>query len=181
MILIKGEKVTKKDVIRFYRKVTKIKEGKYKGCYDIAYTKDKDGYPRFSIRYQGVLAHRFIYQIMHPDEDIEYKEICHKCDNPGCVRPDHLFSGSRVDNSIDMVVKDRQAKGSDVGGSKLTAENIDEIINNTLSGYFISYKAIAEHYNVTPNNIRYIINQQTWSHVTKDRDMAKVKLLLNHR
>jgi len=76
-----------------------------------------------------------------------------------------------------MIVKDRQAKGSDVGGSKLTEENIDEIINNTLSGYFTSYKAIAEHYNVSENNIRYIVNQETWTHITKDRDMVKVKSL----
>lgn len=115
---------------------------------------------------------------MHPDENIDDKIICHRCDNPACVNPEHLFSGTNQDNVDDKVNKDRQQRGSGVNFSKLTEENVDEIINNTLSGYFTSYYDIAEHYNVTPNNIRYIINQQTWSHITKDRDMIKVKSLL---
>ena len=179
-MIIKGYQILQKDIDRFYSKISKNTDGKYTGCHEITCAKN-NGYSVFTVKRSKILAHRFIYQIIHPDEDIDDKQICHKCDNPGCVNPDHLFSGTLQDNMDDKVSKDRQSKGSKHGRSILTEENIDEIINNTLSGYFTSYKAIAKHYNVTSTNIHYIVNQETWKHVTKDRDMAKVKSLLNHR
>lgn len=58
-----------------------------------------------------VYAHRFSYALAFgniPDEIV----ICHRCDNPACVRPDHLFAGTQKDNLHDMTVKGRRAKSS---------------------------------------------------------------------
>ena len=115
---------------------------------------------------------------MHPDENIDDKIICHRCDNPACVNPEHLFSGTNQDNVDDKVNKDRQLKGSGVGTSKLTEENIVKMINLTLSGNFNSCYDIAKHYNITYETIVRIVNQKRWKHITKDFDMVKVKSIL---
>lgn len=55
-------------------------------------------------------AHRYAWQLTHGAPP-EHLLVCHKCDNPRCVRPDHLFLGTTQDNSDDKVRKGRQAKG----------------------------------------------------------------------
>lgn len=71
------------------------------------------GYGRISINNRMFRAHRVSYE-MHRGPIPEGLEICHRCDNPRCVRPDHLFVGTRSDN-----IRDRVAKG--LHGSKPAA------------------------------------------------------------
>lgn len=63
------------------------------------------GYGHFSIGAKSHLAHRISYLYFHNSPgDLE---VCHKCDNPYCVNPDHLFLGTRLDNVRDMLTKNR--------------------------------------------------------------------------
>jgi hypothetical protein len=59
-----------------------------------------------------VLAHRFAYALLRGPipKDLE---LCHTCDVPACVRPEHLFPGSRLDNVRDMVAKRRVPRGDE--------------------------------------------------------------------
>lgn len=177
---IKDYEVTQEDMDRFESKIFVVTEGDHIGCYETTCCKNKDGYSIGSINSKNILAHRLMYQIWHPDENIDNLFICHRCDNPACVNPEHLFSGTSQDNEDDKVNKDRQAKGSKNGNSKLTDVNIIEFINLTLSGDFTSCYDIAEHYNVSYEAIIRIINQKMWTHVTKDYDMIKIKSLLDN-
>lgn len=177
---IKGQEITQEIIDRLESKIFIVTEGEHKGCHEITYAKDGGGYYRFKVKGKNVSAHRLMYQIHHPDEDIDAKQICHRCDNPGCVVPEHLFSGTTQENTADKVNKGRQQKGSDVVISKLIESEIVEMMNLTLSGHFTSYEAIAEHYDITKVNVGLIINQKTWKHITKDFDMAKVKSLLDN-
>lgn len=168
----------KDDIDRLYRKITVIEEGKNAGCWEVNCYKDKNGYSKINVGHKSIFVHRFIYQIFHPNENIDDKVIRHSCDNPRCVCPDHLSSGTMQDNSNDMVNKDHQLKGSRNRRSKLTEEIVEEILNNTLSGYFVSRKEIENYYDVSDAIIRGLVNEKYWKHVTKDYDMVKIRKLL---
>ena len=106
-----------------------------------------------------VLAHRAIWE--HKYGPIpEGQVVCHRCDNPLCVNVNHLFLGTRLDNSRDMVAKGREAKGVSVNNAKLTEEQVIEI--RETSG---TLKALGDHYGVHYGTIRQIKNRETWRHL----------------
>jgi hypothetical protein len=82
----------------------------------------------FARWFNSRLAHRFSY-LIHYGELSDSLKVLHHCDNPQCVRPDHLFLGTQQDNVADMHAKgrDKKAKGSQTGNAKLTEEDIKAI------------------------------------------------------
>lgn len=86
------------------------------GCWNWTAGKDKDGYGRFAVPGRGsyLRAHRFSFEL-YVGAVPEGMLVLHRCDNPSCVRPDHLFLGVYQDNADDMVAKGRQAKGDRSG------------------------------------------------------------------
>ncbi|KKL23315.1 hypothetical protein LCGC14_2426600 [marine sediment metagenome] len=76
------------------------------GCWKYIGFINKDGYGRFRVNGKKTLAHRFMYLIVFgaiPNELL----VCHKCDNPKCVNPNHLFLGTDKDNVRDSINKKR--------------------------------------------------------------------------
>ncbi len=126
------------------------------------------GRPRFwTAPKQGVYAHRYIYeQLIGPIPDGLY--VCHHCDNPACVRPDHLFVGTQDDNMKDMVAKDRanKPKGESNGRAKLTEDDVRYIRQNyKFRSPTYGRKALAERFGVDVVTIRAILIRKLWSHV----------------
>jgi hypothetical protein len=75
-----------------------------------------------------VLAHRFSYELVHgliPDG----LHVLHRCDNPPCVNPTHLFLGTNADNVRDRDTKGRGARGTAHWNCRLTDEEVAEIRN----------------------------------------------------
>lgn len=90
------------DQERFMKKVQK----KDSGCWEWS-ASGVYGYGRFWLGGRKVLAHRvswFFHTGAMPADDVL---MCHRCDNPPCVNPDHLFEGSPLDNTRDMIAKGR--------------------------------------------------------------------------
>lgn len=112
--------------------------------------------------------------------------VCHRCDNPPCVNPAHLFLGTQADNMADRRRKGRNAlcgakgdkngmrkhperrarlKGSAASGAKLSETQVAEIRGLLNNG--VKQAAIAHHYGVTPSTVSRIRTQGRggWSHV----------------
>lgn len=91
---------------RFWRHVDKSGE-----CWNWKGALGRGGYGQFApTATTHALAHRYSYEL-HVGPIPAGHVICHRCDNPGCVRPDHLFLGTQLDNVRDMFSKGRNVSG----------------------------------------------------------------------
>ena len=93
----------------------------------------------------------------------ENLDVCHTCDNPSCVNPEHLFLGTDQDNANDRENKERGAKGEKIKLSKLKNEMISEIRNSRRDG--MSQQKIADKYNVSQTAISRVLSKKTWKHI----------------
>ena len=109
---------------RFLSKVEKLDSG----CWNWLGTLDNDGYGRFNFDSKQSSAHRFSAKYLG-NNVIDKMIVCHKCDNPQCVNPDHLFVGTIQDNKNDQIRKGRQPTGSNHGmfGRKHSLETIQKM------------------------------------------------------
>ena len=90
--------------------------------------------------------------------------VRHSCDNPPCVNPAHLSVGTKADNSADMVSRDRHARGSRSGTSKLTERQVVEIRARQAAGEL--HRVLAAEYGVSRTTITQIVSGKTWRHVS---------------
>jgi hypothetical protein len=91
--------------------------------------------------------------------------VLHKCDNPGCVNPAHLFLGTHEDNMKDMIEKDRHVtyKREKHGRAKLTEEQVLEIRREYVKGSFShGQSALGKKYEVCHSTIGRIISGEHW-------------------
>lgn len=113
-----------------------------------------------------VLVHRISYEI-HNGSIPEDMFICHACDYPACVNPDHLFPGTPGDNSKDMVAKGRHVPMSWPGEShplaKLTETDVHEIRQWASEG--VSIRSIANRKNMTYGHTWHVVRRDIWKHV----------------
>lgn len=78
------------------------------GCWEWKLSLDKDGYGQYSVKgYKIHRAHRWSYSLFKSEIPNKLM-VCHHCDNPTCVNPDHLFLGTALDNTKDSQSKDRR-------------------------------------------------------------------------
>jgi hypothetical protein len=120
------------------------------------------------------LTHRYSYEL-HYGSIPEDMDICHECDNPPCVNPNHLFIGTAQDNIIDAVSKGRVIPpvprlGENNNKAKLTVNQVKEIKKMLSSG--VKGRDIAAEFATSEYNISDIKRGKTWSHIILDEKDA---------
>lgn len=128
-------------------------------CWEWAGRRDENGYGRFdSIALTSTLASRASYQAHYGDVPA-HLFVCHRCDNPPCVNPRHLFLGTAADNVADMIAKkrDRRPTGEANGAAVLTAETVSFIRESPLS-----LRAVAKLVGVTYGHVGKIRRMEWW-------------------
>ena len=164
------------------------------GCWIWTGARNPAGYGGFNVRRQQRLAHRVAWTMERgavPDGLC----VLHRCDNPPCVNPDHLFLGTQLDNVADMIDKGRVARGDrsgrrrhpemypreklpafthpetvprgeQNGQSRLTSAAVIEIRRRHFGGE--SMPSIGARFNVTSGAIFKVVHRMTWRHVESD-------------
>jgi len=151
---------------RYWSKVKKTD-----GCWEWQGARHQHGYGLYFMnRERGQQrAHRVSYEdALGPIPKGAY--VCHRCDNPACVRPEHLWLGSQAENLADMRAKGRHFspfKGQLQVGSlnryaKLTEDDVRAI---RLMAPQYTRKDIAAKYGLTVSNVQYVLTRKTWKHV----------------
>lgn len=149
----------------------KVRKGP--GCWEWTASRNRWGYGRLGVtRRQFAYAHRIAWELENGPIPTG-KIVCHRCDNPACVRPDHLFLGTHADNVQDMLSKGRgglrlhpetAARGEQASKAKLKAEQVKEI-RRLYRGGGISQRELARRFGVTQNAISMLLHRKSWSHV----------------
>lgn len=139
---------------RFWNKVKVIPESSSKDCWEWQGGTLPNGYGVASIgKSKTMLAHRFSASLT---QDIEDKIVMHKCDNPLCVRPDHLSVGTQTDNMTDMQRKDRMNRTLNITAVSDIRERV------------LTRAAYAKKYNVTVGTIRDVQLGYTWRYIANE-------------
>lgn len=120
-----------------------------------------DGYGRLG---NNNRAHRVAFELCHGPFP-EHLHVLHHCDNPPCVRPDHLFLGTDADNMRDKIAKGRQRWGSANGESNGNATMTIEQVLAIRASIGLSKYALARKYGVTRRTIYDILTRATWKHI----------------
>lgn len=149
---------------RFWAKVRKTD-----GCWIWTGARNPNGCGRISVGARGaglalapraswILAHGAIPAGLH---------VCHHCDNPPCVRPDHLFLGSGADNTHDMMMKGRNGygvnRGEENGAARLTSAAVLEIRKRRARG--ATLQSLACEYGVGKSSVHRIARGKNWRHL----------------
>lgn len=148
--------------VRFWRYVSPEPNT---GCWLWTGSSTSAGYGNINLRYIGNdrasvgYAHRLSWSMVNgPIPEGMY--ICHRCDNPACVNPDHLFLGTPEDNALDCSAKGRGNFNTNpprIGNPKLSPEQVIEIRRTV--GRHVD---LARRFGVLPVTIRKIRSGETW-------------------
>jgi len=143
---------------------------KSRGCWTYKRTSVR-GYGKIKAYGRHMRAHRFVWELTNGPIPAGLL-VCHSCDNPACVRPDHLFLGTNADNNRDMWAKGRanpsgpknRARGERSNRTILKDDDIRRIRQLRVAG--LSQQKIADEIGVHQTQVSRIVRHVAWAHVS---------------
>jgi hypothetical protein len=134
-------------------------------CWTWTAAVDRQGYGLMKCSTGSIRAHRFARALA--GDDIAGRVVRHKCDNPPCVRPDHLVTGTQADNIVERDARGRGPQGSRNGRAVLTESDVIEIRAKAAAmPPFGRNVKLAAEYGVTKAAIEQAVSGRNWRHVT---------------
>lgn len=163
--------MSEKTTIHNFKERFLAKIRKTDGCWLWTGAKKVEGYGMF--RYPGMktnqAAHRVSW-IIHNGPIKNGLCVLHRCDNPPCVRPDHLWLGTSMENTADRIKKGRSiwVRGEDHGVSVLTESQVLEIKRTYQYRGAINSGTLSRKFNCSDMAILRIVKGETWGHVAAE-------------
>jgi len=145
---------------------SRMKVNKKTGCWEWQLSTNPKGYGNVTFGNTGGLAHRLAWELYHgpvPDGLC----VLHKCDNPGCVNPVHLWTGTYAENNADRDAKGRWKKGAGPGlgeghhSSKLKENEARKILALARMGH-LSQREIGRRFRISHSVVSEILNGKAW-------------------
>lgn len=141
------------------------------GCLEWTGGRDVDGYGRLSVGSrasggkQTIRTHRIAWELANGRPVPDGLLVLHRCDNPACIKAEHLFVGTNADNVADMVSKGRgrTVSGESHGGAKLSTDAVREIRETPRSNG--SGRRLAAKFEVSPATVTNVRKGLVWGHV----------------
>lgn len=144
-------------------------------------SRDRKGYGQIRAFGRSMRAHRASWMFFIGPIPLNTPCVLHRCDNPACVRPDHLWVGTNLDNVRDREAKGRSSRefvalmrtqegiarlprGENHPRAKLTEDHVRAIRQSHAGG--LSPVRIAAEYGVTDRAVHLVVSRRTWKHVT---------------
>lgn len=157
---LNGVKLTQAIADRFWSKVAKKD-----GCWEWMRRRDS-GYGVFKVHCGGrvryLTASRVAYVLtLGPVPDAHF--VCHRCDNPPCCNPEHLFAATLQENFRDMMRKGRSCRGEDKPSARLTEGQVLEIREKYRAGCWPSRLAV--EYRVSASHVKRVAQGKKWKHL----------------
>lgn len=150
---------------------SKVKKKSPDDCWEWVGSR-QEGYGVMLVLGFNFRAHRISYFFKHRNIP-ENLCVCHRCDNPSCVNPAHLFLGTSSENRKDCVLKTRHARGEGQHKHKLTEKEVSEIRSlHSLSG--LSYDKLAIRFKVSKQTIYRVVNAFSWKHVPYKKNVSQM-------
>ena len=127
-------------------------------------TQNRRRYGQFMLDGKPRKAHRVSWMLTYGDVPAGQHAL-HKCDNPPCVNPHHLFLGSHADNMRDKMRKGRHvaSKGSANGSAKLSERDVFEIRRRYAFGE--TYTVLGREFGVSRMQVSRIVSRELWRHL----------------
>lgn len=116
-------------------------------------------------------AHRVAWELTHGPIP-KGMVVCHSCDNPPCVRPDHLFLGSQRANLRDASAKKRTMRGEDHVFHRLTEADVMDIRTRHADG--TSQADLAREYGLNHQHVSSIVGGRAWAHLPLSANLGRI-------
>lgn len=131
-------------------------------CNEFGGYRNANGYGELTYRGRLTLAHRASYE-RHNGPIPDGMIVCHRCDNPPCINPDHLYVGTHADNGQDKAERRRSTRGVRNAAAKLTDDDVLTIRRLRVDGW--TYARLGDRFGVGKTTIGRVVRRAIWNHV----------------
>jgi len=156
----------------FWSKVDR--SGDPDSCWEWRRYREPNGYGKVSVWGKKILAHRYSYELFYGSVPVGL-EVCHRCNNPGCVNPKHLYAGTRSQNMFDAVSAGTHyhgpggdpphLRGADHPSTHLAEDQVLEIYRRAWANE--PYPVIARDYSISRHIVANIKLGRSWGWLTQ--------------